>query len=340
MTQSAYRVARGAVLASALLWSACVTPSSGVTPSNLLTVTARADAAPVLVLMPDAASARETLRGMSEELGDDFKLMPRIVSESTDPNDLVQMVRSERPEAIVVMNNPILRLFRRYRVVAPPAQRAIPAVSILTSFLRETSAGVENLTGVIYEVPLVTSLTNLRVLIEQPLKRVGVLYRPIFAEFLAEQKKLSQAEGFDVVGVQIDDTKPRSIEKALDRLREEMKVDAIWVLNDNVLLKPELLVEGWLPALRRNRTPIIVNVRSLLSRDVNFGTFAVVPDHRGLGSQAGQLVASIADAGWKLTFPGEFEYPIAVEKVLDLDFARQYLALREGQLESVDKLVQ
>lgn len=316
----------------------CASGTEGV-PSDIA-FERRPNLPAILTLMPDSASARETYEGMVSELGNDFDLIPQIVRNDASPNDLVRIVREMRPRAIVVMNNPILRLYRRYRVIASPSQRSIPAIAVLISFLRETSEGVDNLTGVIYEVPLVTSLINLRVLLDQPVRRVGVLHRPIFSSFVEEQRRLSAAEGFELVGLSVSGKRSSEIADGLRTLRAAEKVDAIWVLNDNSLLKRDLLVKGWLPGLRGNRTPVIVNVRSLLSEKVSFGTFAVLPDHRALGTQAGQMLASIADEDWELRFPGEFEYPIAVEKVLDLGFARQYLALRETELKSVDKLVE
>jgi hypothetical protein len=290
--------------------------------------------------MPDAPSAREILEGIADELGREFSLVPRIVSGSVDPYELVGLVREARPKAIVVMNNPVLRAFRKYRALAPPSQRGIPAVATLTSFLRETSVGLDNFTGVIYEVPLVTSLTNLRALVDQPIERVGVLYRPLFADFLEEQRALIRAEGFELIGLEVEEATPWAIERGLARLRAEQDVDALWIMNDNVLLARDLLVDGWIPALRGNDVPVVVNVRSLVSRDVSFGTFAVVPDHRALGSQTGQLLWGLADAEWRLPEEAPLEYPVAVEKTLDLDFAREHLALREAELDGVDQLVE
>lgn len=329
----------GAAAIVALLLTGCAkkTPKSSFAD---LKFKRRANTPVLLTLMPDSTSARETYNGLQDELGEEYDLVPALVSAKTKPKVLDSLIQKYSPKAVVLMNNPTLRLYRRFQTTASPAQKAVPVICVLTSFLRQTSKGIKNLTGVVYEVPLVTSLVNLRALIQRPVRRVGVLYRPIFRDFIEEQRKLSASEGIQLIGVEITGKKRSEISENLEKLRRKEGVDAIWIPNDNALLKRDLVVRGWLPALRKNKTPVIVNVRSLLSRRVSFGTFGVLPDHRALGTQAAQMITALADQGWKVERRGEFEYPISVEKVLDMNFARRYLKLKSNQLATIDQLVE
>src|SRR5262249_12924818 len=149
-------------------------------------------------------------------------------------------MREVEPSVVVLMNNPTVRLYRTYQRFASPQRKAVPSVAVLTSFLRETTAGITNLTGVIYEVPLVTSLVNLRALLKQPVRKVGVLNRPSFKAYVAEQRELLVPEGFELVSVEVSGQKPDEIGPALEKLRDA-KVDAFWVLNDNALLEKNML---------------------------------------------------------------------------------------------------
>lgn len=335
-------MARLTVALLLLTGAACATTGSGGSASGTddLAVPNRPGAPSVLTLMPNSATAREAFRGLVEEMGEDVNFTFRIVDKRTTPDQVARWVRSARPKAVVLMNNPSLRVYRRYQASAGSEAREIPAVGVLTSFLRESGRGMRSLGGVIYEVPLLTSIVNLRALVEEPVRRVGVLHRGIFGRFLEEQGRLAAAEGIEIVPLKIEDVSVDGVRGGLRRLRDEMKVDAIWVLNDNRLLSRDLVRDAWLPALRSNETPVIVNVRSLLSADVDFGTFAVLPDHFALGTQAGQMLASIADRGWRLPSAGGFEYPVAVRKVLHVGFAREHLALVEAELRAVDELVE
>lgn len=333
---------RALALCVAATVAACAAKTKEPTSSfSDLTFKRRSDVPAILTLMPDSPSARATYDGLVDELGSDFDLVPRIVGSDMTVEGLTAIMTKERPKAVVVMNNPTLRLYRSFQQTARPEYRRLPVVAVLTSFLRETSGGMENLAGVIYEVPLVTSLVNLRSILKQPLKRVGVLHRPLFANFIKEQARLAATEGFEIVGIEVTGKSRSQVRNGLRELRGDLNVDAIWVLNDNVLLDRNTLRKGWLPGLQGNRTPVIVNVRSLLSRDIDFGTFAVLPDHSALGSQAGQLIGSIASSGWKIDTSGDgFEYPLSVEKVLDVTFARRYLEIEEQQLATIDQLVE
>lgn len=340
MTRAIAKRCKTSLLATALLLGGCATPAGAPRSLSELEIPSRPGAPTVLALMPSSPTARETFRGLIEELGEDVNFRYRVVDSTTTPERVARWVRSTRPRAVVVMNNPTLRLYRRFQAEAEAEAKNVPVVGVLTSFLRESGRGVQNLGGVIYEVPLLTSIVNLRALVDQPVRRVGVLHRRIFSRFLEEQGRLATPEGIELVPIEVEGATSGKIRDGLARLRLEQRVDAIWILNDNRLLTRELIRDAWLPALRDNATPVIVNVRSLLSSQVDFGTFAVLPDHFALGAQAGQLLANLADRGWAYGAKGGFEYPVAVRKVLDVGFARENLALVEDELRAVDELVE
>ena len=293
----------------------------------------RADAPTILVLMQKSAAGQATLQGMRDELQEDFNLVPRFLRPGTTPDDLSGTVSELNPHAVVLMSNPAVRLFRRYQDDFPN-QAVMPAIALLTSNLRELSRGIENLTGIVYEVPLVTSLVNLRAILNAPLRRVGVVHRPSYRGFLREQQRLAAAEGFTLVRREVSGRGTAMVRRAIERLQEEEKVDAIWVLNDNALLSRLMVVRAWIPSLQHNETPVVVNVGSLLSSGATFGTFAVLPDHRALGNQAGALMMRVASGGWT-TRRFELEYPVSVEKELDLEFARRHLEIDEAELTDV-----
>jgi hypothetical protein len=335
------KLARAVVCSSLIFSSLFGCKKEAVKPPDRVEIkaTPRRESLPaILVLLPASPAAEATLIGLRDELGEEYDFVPRVVEAETGTAQLEAWLGETRPVAVVLMNNPTLRLYRSYQENAPPDVARLPVIAVLSSFLRETSSGIKNLTGVIYEVPLVTSLVNLRQLLKQPLKRIGVVHRAAFRGFVEEQRALAAAEGFQVVNVEIQPN-AEDLKNAVTRLRQEDKVDALWVLNDNALLDREKLTRGWLPALKKNKTPVVVNVSSLLSKRVEFGTFAVLPDHRALGVQAANLISSLAEREFN-TEGVELEYPLSVEKVLDLEFARKNLDLEERQIATIDRLVE
>ena len=117
--------------------------------------------------------------------------------------------------------------------------------------------------------------------------------------------------------------------------------DALWILNDDRLLTPELITDGWLPGLdERPWRPTIVGAASLVSAQHSFGTFAVLPDHTALGVQAANLVFEIADGGWRLPPDAAAQLPLSTTITIDSAQARNRLRLQEGALAQVDRIVE
>jgi hypothetical protein len=126
------------------------------------------------------------------------------------------------------------------------------------------------------------------------------------------------------------------LKRAIRRVKE--RADALWILNDDRLLTPKLIADGWLPGLsERPRIPTIVGAPSLVSAVGEFGTFAVLPDHTALGTQAGELIVDIADAGWTIRENVETVLPVSVVTTLDVAQARERMQLRDDAIKRVDR---
>ena len=310
--------------------------SSDGDPARAPTYVRRPGVDAILVLMPRARAAEEVLSGLNRELARDYDLVRRYVNDRVTPSQLSRMVDEVKPVAIVLMNNPTVRLYRRYQALKRRPNYP-PAIGVLTSYLERTSVGIKDFAGIAYEVPLVTSLVNLRALVADPIRRVGVLYRPEFESFVAEQRELARLEQFEVIGVQVVGTGPTEIQRGISELNT-LNVDAIWVLNDNPLLDTRTVREGWLPELARDWTPVVVNVASFVSADFNFGTYAVVPDHKDLGLQTANLLLDLASRNWRVD-ERRIELPVSVQTILAVNVAKRRLRLNNVELSRVTRLV-
>ena len=210
----------------------------------------------------------------------------------------------------------------------------------MSSFLEAKPAGLRAATGISYEVPLITVVTNLRKLIATPIDRIGVVHRAALAGFVRRQAALAFREQTTVVREEVSGTpNPSEIKRALRRLKQ--KCDAIWVLNDDHLLTPRLLAGGWLHGLNEPPSvPTIVGAASLVSPAQSFGTFAVLPDHTALGTQAANLLLDIAENGWLLTSSSGTQLPLSTTTTVDLTQARERFALRASALGQVDNVLE
>jgi hypothetical protein len=294
----------------------------------------------VLVLGPQIAAANQVVSGLADELADQYQIVERKVTAETPVEALAQIIRDVGPRVLVLLDNPTVRLYRAFQATQPPGTPFPPAIVLMAAFLDQASAGLQNTTGISYEVPAVTGFVNLRSLLGRPLRKIGVLYRHGFEGLVARQGELAASEGFTLAGRALDEgDRLKAVKRGLRRLLDYDHVDAIWVLNDNALVDPALLARAWLPVLRHGHVPVLVGVSSLVSAKLGFGTFAVLPDHRALGAQAARLIDDLAEANWVVGARRAL-LPIAVEKVLDIDLARSLGPIREEKLREVDRLIE
>jgi hypothetical protein len=292
----------------------------------------------VVVLMPDTAQTREVWTGLSDELSSDVELIAVLVQSSADEPIVARALAQHRPSAIVLLNNPTVAAYRAHQRKHPGAK--FPAcVVLMTSLLEEQEAlGLENATGIRYEVPLVSVVTNLRRLIASPIQRVGVVYRRGFRRFVEFEAKLAARENVQVVPEWVSDAPNESeLKRALRQVKN--KADLLWVLNDDRLLTPHLLAEGWVPGLaERPFIPTIVGARSLVSAEGSFGTFAVLPDHTAFGAQAAEILFQTAENGWALA-DTHIQLPVSTTTIMDLAQAQGQLTLRADALSQVDVIL-
>ncbi|MES1176412.1 MAG: hypothetical protein ABUL62_18960 [Myxococcales bacterium] len=292
----------------------------------------------ILVCMPETPQTREVWSGLRDELAKNFRLVAVRVETRADRSLIEEAIGRHRPASIVLMNNPTVAAYRDYQH-ASGAQSFPPVVIVMTSFLDAGRLQVSGATGISYEVPLITVVTNLRKLIDRPIDRIGVIHRPELVGFVERQAVLAAREQIGVVREQVSSAPNSSeLKRALRRLKQ--RAGAVWVLNDDRLLSPQLITEAWLPGLNeRPWSPTIVGAASLVSPLQSFGTFAVLPDHAALGAQAASIVFDIAENGWVLPSDVQTQLPVSTTTTLDLAQVRERFSLRDDALRQVDRVL-
>jgi ABC-type uncharacterized transport system substrate-binding protein len=202
-------------------------------------------------------------------------------------------------------------------------------------------ARLRRATGIAYEVPGVIAFVNLRSVIRAPMVRVGVVYRPAFRKFVARQTALAAKEQVELVSVSVpNDVTVVELRDALHGLVEKSKVDAVWMLNDDALVRsPEFVDDAWRVELGEARLPLIVGVPNLVDPSFPLATLAVVPDHEALGLQAANLLFDLSENDWHVErFP--LEGPLSVRTVVDVKLVRANFGLRPDALKRIDSALE
>lgn len=293
----------------------------------------------ILVCMPETRQTSEVWRGLSDELSHEFELVAMRTEGEDVGAQISRGIKRYGPAGLVLMNNPTVEGYRRLQAQSL-SKDFPPSVIVMSSFLEGRPQHLRAATGISYEVPLITVVTNLRKLIATPIDRVGVVHRSALAGFVRRQASLAGREQTRVVREEVSNSPNASeIKRALRRLKQ--RCDAIWVLNDDRLLTPRLLADGWLHGLNEPPwVPTIVGAASLVSPSQSFGTFAVLPDHTALGTQAANLMLDIADNDWELPNSGATQLPLSTTTTVDLTQAKERFALRPSALAQVDKVLE
>ncbi|MGC4087877.1 MAG: hypothetical protein QM756_08270 [Polyangiaceae bacterium] len=315
------------------------TPSATQAKLSFTDAPRRAGHDAVLVFLPESPHTREAWETLRDELSGEFDVLTRLVSEEVDQGYLALEIERAHPRGVVLMGNLAMNLYLDYQ-----RQHATgtfpPALVVMASFFEEQRSLFKNTTGISYEIPGITTFVSLRSFVYHPVRRVGVIHRPLFQPYVERQARLASVEQVQVVSSEVGVAPgPYEIRRALDGLIHREKVDAIWVLNDNVLLEPELIAKGWLTMLHKNPMLTMVGVGSLVDQRLHFGSFAMLPDHAALGVQTANLVFKLSQHGWSAeTEP--VELPLSIQTVVDLPWTREHFQFREEALERIDRIVQ
>jgi hypothetical protein len=283
----------------------------------------------VAVFLPLDARVEPTWVTLRDELSSQLDVIPIPISPDSTTADFARAFARYSPKCVVLFDNRTTSLYARYQS-SRPGQSFPPAVILLSSFATLYTK-VQNYTGIAYEVSLLLSATRLRTFVTAPIERVGVIHRRSFQRYVQGQAALAKSEEIEVVAVEVpNDASARHVADALSKLAR--RVDALWVLNDNALLTPEHIRDGWLPTLDERPIPTIVGIPGLVTKNVRFGTFAVIPDLSALGVQAATLIYDLADNDWQLPDGLGIEEPLSVRTILDVDSAREHFGFKEEAL--------
>ena len=293
----------------------------------------------ILVAMPETVQTNEVWNGLKDELGRDYRLVAIRVEGPGAAADLADAMARVRPDGVVLMNNPTVAAYRAYQDHAR-LERFPPAVVVMTSFLYGHPSFILSATGISYEVPLITAVTNLREVVAVPIERIGVVVRPSQRAYVERQAALAAREQITVVAQEVGASPNASeVKWALRKLKG--RIDALWVLNDDRLLTPRLIADGWLPGLHEPpHCPTIVGAAALVSPRQSFGTFAVLPDHTALGVQAAGIIFDLADNHWSLPSDAQVQLPLSTTTTLDLAQVRGRFSLRSDALQHVDRVLE
>lgn len=295
----------------------------------------------ILVLLPAKRCAQDVFFSLNDEIANDFDVFVHIVNNETTVEEIGRKIEKVKPNCLFLMNNQTVKLYKEYQESKPQQTPFPPSIVVMTSYLGQIYQSIEKATGIAYEIPEVSVFVNLRMFLDRPINRVGVVYRTPFENYLNYQASFAKREKIETVTIDVGlAPSPDDVRKAIHHLVAKHNVDALWVLNDNVLLAGEQMVQsGWMQGLQGSPIPVVVGAENLVNKDIHFGAFAMVPDHGRLGVQAADIVYELYENGWELG-SRKIEQPVSVKTVVDIKLVREAFQFREDMINRIDVLVE
>ena len=293
----------------------------------------------VLVVRPAGATFEEARKGIVETLGEGWQFHDLVAGKEFDAKVFAEGWKAATPQAIVLMDNRSVNVYREARSLV--GDTTTPVVALMGVRIDLAINQMPNVVGVNYEIPAVTSMVNLRSVLPVPLRRIGVVYRASWADFFQRQSEFCAPESLQLVGRAIPDEgdPAASLRKALDELLVKEKVDVLWILNDNLFLNAKIIQTIWMPAVKKSKVLSVVGVEPLVNPSLDFGSFAVLPDHYALGSQVAGLLQEIQDMSWKVEDP-RADQPLSVVKILNAKQVKKRSGVRDDKLSEIDKVLE
>ncbi len=293
----------------------------------------------VLVIREGGKNFKEAVDGLISELEDEMSVNEIILYTKTSSLNIAEKINAVSPKIIVLMDNRAIALFSRYQNNLPESAEKIPSLAMMGVFMDLALKGLKNASGIYYKVPVVTSVVSLREILDMPFDKVGIVHRAFSQSYVDRDKEYCAKEGI-ILQPYLISGKLRyesKLKKGLEHLMNKDNIDAILVPNDSALINSRLLQSVWLPFARDFKRPIIVGVEVLVNPQLNFGTFAVIPDHTELGTQAAEIILEARDNKW--TFDHKIVPPRSVYKIINFEQSKRLFNVDEERLQDVDNIL-
>lgn len=294
----------------------------------------------VLVLRGEAEEFQQIVEAIKADFDGELTFNEMLINKKSNISNVSDEIKRNQTKAVILLGNKAVNLYKKYQ---SSAAEAPPAIATAALFLDNGLKSMNNVTGIRYEIPVVTSIINLRsILTEAPVK-VGVIYREWAEPQILLNNQYLSKEQVSLTAIQLPNNnfdKPRALRSKLRKLISE--VDVLWLLNDNALLTKDLLVKVWIPELKKAQIPVVVGVKSLVATRLQIGSYAVIPDHVGLGLQTASLLEELWENEWKMSSSQkELEQPIAIIEYLNRAiFDKKSIKYQQEQLVTVDNVIE
>jgi ABC-type uncharacterized transport system substrate-binding protein len=297
---------------------------------GMLAMPASAQKTTIAAIMPLRGQFYTAYEGLRSELGPKYEFIVIDVNALKSVRSIADTCRASGVKALVLMDSKAISVAKEMQSL-DTAFSIMPKFILMTLTVALASEGLNNVSGIMFEVPAYTLISNFRIVSKKDFSRVGVFYREQVRSAIDETRKLLQKEKISLDAVCVDcamkeKMEPNDVEKFLSRSFEEMvmkeKIEVLWLMADNLIVNSGTIVGFWLKTVKAKNIPVIAPLETMASAKIGAAVFAADPDYSQLGIQAANLVTQFFEEHKSVQEIG-FEPTISIKSTLNLSVASQ-----------------
>ena len=152
----------------------------------------------IMVVHPTGQAFSDVLEGINAEIDqEEYKVIPYSLKKLS-AGKLKDEISRNQPVLIILMDNKSVSLYKKSNITTK-----IPVLAMMGVNIQSAIEGIPNSGAISYEIPIVTSLVNLRSVLNRDISTVGVIARSNMKEFVKHQKKFCKNEKIRIIHINI-----------------------------------------------------------------------------------------------------------------------------------------
>jgi hypothetical protein len=297
--------------------------------------------------MPILDQFQKVLDGIRNELGSDYNIDVIDIDKVENVEEIANRCKSIDANALILMDikavNTIVDLQKRDSTFI-----SIPKFVMMTLMADITTKELSNVSGITFEVPAYTLVTNFRIISQKDFSRVGIFYRKSFTKSIEEASRLLEKEQISLNAICVDcdqknEATPSDAIKIMNKkyaiMRKAKSIDVFLLYADNLIVNENSIVSFWIDKVKSGKFPVVAPLDILASPEIGLAMFTADPDLTQLGSQAANLILDYFENHIPIDQIG-FEKTISIKTTLNLQIANELgWKLKEEKLSRINKII-
>lgn len=294
----------------------------------------------ILIVRKNSDTFKNVANNIKESVIHKYKVEDFVLSNDTDLEDFSDAVKSVKPKLMLLMDNKSIAMAINYNKTNP--RKEVLGVGVMGLNLKTILKDNKFISGIAFEPPAYSLVTNFRYITKKPVKNILVYYRKsFFSDVVNETSLLLKNEKIKLTSINVEQN-GKDKEKIEEFIKKNLakdvgskKYDAVWVLLDSGVLTPTLFASTWIAVARTTSVPFLVGLEKFVGSKLSFGVFAITPNLKDLVSQTVQMIdAQLEDE--ELPEDLGVENLISINKVLNIKKAKSIgLEIQESRIGDV-----